>query len=320
MYLQSRRTFLKKSALITASASLPFNNFMQGLSISKPRKFTLCLNPGNIGVNLNQKETLKMAIKYGYESMISMPSDLIKYSDAEIEDLTEKMKAHKISWGSGGLTVDFRKDEAIFKEGLKNLPKYAKAMQKAGATRMNTWILNTHRELPYPANFRQHTERLRACAKVLKDHGIRFGFEYVAPKTLMARYRYPFIRTMGETLELIDTIGTGNLGLVLDSFHWYCAEDTAEDILALDKQDIVTCDLNDARADLSRDEQIDGTREMPGATGVIDLKAFLNALVEIGYDGPMRSEPFNQPMRDMDDAKALQVNYDMMRDAFKLVE
>jgi hypothetical protein len=39
---------------------------------------------------------------------------------------------------------------------------------------------------------------------------------------------------------------------------------TKPDILGLDKSDIVTCDLNDERADLSRDEQIDGTRELLG--------------------------------------------------------
>ena len=136
----------------------------------------------------------------------------------------------------------------------------------------------------------------------------------------MNRFKFPFIRTMAEARELIAAIGEANVGLVLDSFHWYCAGDTVEDILALDKSDVVACDLNDARADLSRDEQIDGTRELPGASGVIDLKAFLGALVEIGYDGPVRAEPFNKTLNEMDNEAAAKVNYEAMRKAFDLVE
>ncbi len=169
---------------------------------------------------------------------------------------------------------------------------------------MNTWIMPTHPDLSYMANFRQHATRLREIAKILGHHGIRLGLEYVGPKTLMARSRFPFLRTLGETQALIAEIGENNMGLVLDSFHWYCAEDTKADLLTLKNSDIVACDLNDARSDLTRDAQIDGTRELPGATGVIDLKTFLEALVEIGYDGPVRAEPCNQALRDMENAEA----------------
>ena len=33
-------------------------------------------------------------------------------------------------------------------------------------------------------------------------------------------------------------------------------------------------------------------RELPGATGVIDLAQFIAALRRLGYDGPVRAEPF----------------------------
>jgi len=104
----------------------------------------------------------------------------------------------------------------------------------------------------------------------------------------------------------------------LDSFHWYCAGESKEDLLTLSNDDIVAVDLNDARSGFTADEQIDGKRELPSATGVIDLKAFLSALISIGYDGPVRAEPFNQPLRDMDDADALKATYDAMKKSFEL--
>jgi sugar phosphate isomerase/epimerase len=68
------------------------------------------------------------------------------------------------------------------------------------------------------------------------------------------------------------------------------------------------------------EEQIDSVRELPMATGVIDLKAFLGALVEIGYDGPVRAEPFNKALREMPDDEALAATAAAMRKAFALVE
>ena len=283
------------------------------------RAFKLCLNPGTIGVSANQQTLLDMAIAHGFEAIISMPAELSQYSGAELQELLERMKEHNITWGSTNLPVDFRKDEHTFKEDIETLKLQIKAIQAAGATRMNTWIMPSHNTLTYSQNFARHKERLGQCADVLDDHGVRLGLEYVAPKTLMNRSRYPFMRTMAEARELIDAMGRPNVGLVLDAFHWYCAEDTRDDILGLENKDIVTVDLNDARADLSRDEQIDGTRELPLATGVIDLQPFLSALVEIGYDGPVRAEPFNQTLREMDDVEGVKATYKAMAAAFALV-
>lgn len=297
--------------ILTSTSAFAQNNM--------ERKFSLCLNPGNIGVKADQKQLLQMAIKYGYESMIAMPDQLAEFSEDEMKKFNKERIKNGIAWGSGVIPVQFRKDKVTFQKGLDDLPKYAKALQAAGVTRMNTWIMPTHPTLAYTANMKQHADRLRMCAKILSEYDIRLGLEYVGPKTLMSRSRYPFIRTMGECLELIANIGEPNVGLVLDSFHWYCAEDSAEDILNLTPKDIVTVDINDARADLTRDLQIDGTRELPTVTGVIDLKAFLEALVAIGYDGPVRTEPFNQPIRDMEAEKALNYNMSTLKKALELL-
>ncbi|HKK76683.1 MAG TPA: sugar phosphate isomerase/epimerase family protein [Saprospiraceae bacterium] len=311
----NRRTFVKSSAVATAALHIPFAG--RSMAFAKKRKFKLCLSPGNLGVSLDQKGTLEAAIKYGYEAIVASPGELQQWSDEEIKAFQKKMKKHKISWGSAGLPVQFRQDEATFQEGLGNLAEAAAALQKAGASRMNTWIMPTHPSLPYTANMDQHAGRLGECAKVLADYGVHLGLEYVGPKTLMARDRYPFIHTLGECMNLIEATGQDNVGIQLDAFHWYCGEDTVEDLLKLDPNRIVTVDLNDARSDLSRDAQIDGTRELVGTSGVVDISAFLNALVDIKYTGPVRSEPFNQPLRDMDDDKAMELDMQSLQAALK---
>ncbi|MEM6805472.1 MAG: TIM barrel protein, partial [Bacteroidota bacterium] len=123
-----------------------------------------------------------------------------------------------------------------------------------------------------------------------------------------------------ELRELIHAVDEDNLGFILDSFHWFCAGETEADILSLDNKDIVAVDLNDARANFSADEQIDGKRELPGKSGVINLASFLGALVQLGYDGPIRAEPFNKVLNDMEDEAAIKATHQAMRKSFDLVE
>jgi len=55
--------------------------------------------------------------------------------------------------------------------------------------------------------------------------------------------------------------------------------------------------VNDGPAGVARDELIDTERLLPGASGVIDARAFLTVLDEIGFDGPTLVEPFNAEVR-----------------------
>ncbi len=52
---------------------------------------------------------------------------------------------------------------------------------------------------------------------------------------------------------------------------------------------------------------------------MINLKEFLEVLVEIGYDGPVRAEPFNRILDEMDDDAAAATTAKAMRKAFRLV-
>ena len=107
------------------------------------------------------------------------------------------------------------------------------------------------------------------------------------------------------------------MGLVLDSWHWWQAGDSGEDIQSLTNHDIIAADLNDAPKGRKKNEQIDSQRELPMATGEIDVATFLNAMN--GYDGPVRAEPFNAPLRAMDNDAACAATSQAMKKAFALI-
>lgn len=313
----NRRHFLKSSAV--AGAALLSASSLQGKPLAAKRQFTFDLSPGAIGVGVDQIEAINLASKYGFESVYANAGYLATLNDGHRKELAAMMKQKNVKWGAAGLPVEFRADEAKFKEGLKELPRLSKGLQQAGVTRVGTWLRPFHDELTYVTNFRQHARRLRECCKILADNGQRFGMEYVGPKTLWASKRHSFIHSMAETKELIAEIGLDNVGFVLDSWHWYTAHETADDLRTMKNSDIVACDLNDAPGGIEIDSQIDNQRELPSATGVIDLKTFLGVLIEIGYDGPIRAEPFNAKLNALDNDAACEATAKAMRKAFDLV-
>jgi len=107
-------------------------------------------------------------------------------------------------------------------------------------------------------------------------------------------------------MELVTAIGTDNVGLLLDSWHWYTSHGTVEELSQLSNKDIVHVHVNDAPSGIAVDQQVDNRRGLPVTTGVIDMKGFVNALVKIGYDGPVEVEPFDQELRKLEPDAAVQ--------------
>lgn len=300
----NRRAFLLSAAAAAGMTALPATRAASSTAAS-PRRFKLALVPGAIGVTVNtQRELNELAARHGFEAVEPRSEELARLSSAQLAELAADLTAKRLAWAAAGLPVDFRRDEATFATGLAKLAPIAAALQRAGVTRVGTWLLPADAELTYRANFKQHATRLRAIATVLHDHGLRLGLEYVGTQLLLVGKRYPFIHTMAEARELIAEIGASNVGLVLDTWHWWTAGDTESDVLALQPADVVSVDLNDAPRGVAKEQQRDNQRELPLATGVIDIAPFVRALARIGYDGPARAEPFNQALNALDNDAA----------------
>ena len=124
---------------------------------------------------------------------------------------------------------------------------------------------------------------------------------------------------MAEMRELHGEIDMGNVGFVLDTWHWYTAGETAADLKSLHNEQVVCIDMNDAPAGVPVDQQIDSKREIPMATGVIDTGAFLNALQSIGCYAPVSFEPFNAALRAKPKEEILSIVADAMKKAFSSI-
>ena len=125
---------------LSASILLAAPGFLRAAEKSISRRMTINLMCGMIGVRANQKAAIDLAHSHGFESVEAMPSDLARMSSDEVNDLVAGMKSKNLAWGAAGLPVEFRRDEGAFQESMKSLPPLAEALQRAGVTRVGTWL------------------------------------------------------------------------------------------------------------------------------------------------------------------------------------
>lgn len=310
----SRRSFCRSTLVV---AALPWGAVHA--AEANRIKFFKNLSPGHIGVRANQRQAFEYAVKHGFEGISPSEGEFQEKSAAEIREWVATMSGKGIRYGTAGLPVEFRREEDRFKIELAQLPKRAAILQQLGVTRVATWVTPGHQELTYLETFKLLERRFREVATILKDHGLRLGLEFVGPRTSRSRFRFPFICAQRDMMELVRAIGIGNVGLLLDSWHWYTSHGTVDELLQLTNRDIVHVHVNDAPADIPVDQQVDSRRKLPVTTGVIDMKGFVNALVRIGYDGPVECEPFDQELRALPPEEALQATINALNRIWALI-
>ena len=250
------------------------------------------LSAGALGLPLDHTTSIDLAARHGFGGVDPDLGHLRSLGVQGAAEHGDGVRERGLQWGMGGLPVPLDGPAAEFRQALVDLPESLELLTAAGVTRLGTWIRPMHDALDHRQNWRLHVGRLSLVAELLADAGIRLGLEYIGPKTLWSTERFPFIHSLREARELIAESGATNVGLILDSYHWYTAAESAEDLIGLTDADIVSVDINDARDDRDLDEQQDLDRRLPYDTGVIDLAGFMGAVHAAGYSGPVKVEPF----------------------------
>ena len=277
------------------------------------------LSPGAIGIRgVALPRAIELAKLGGFEGLDFSIAEAAQLADQQgIEYVRDLFSTSGVRPSAWGLTVDWRGDDAKLDQGLLELPSLAATGQKLGCDRVFTWILPGSDERPFAENFDWHVRRFRRVARVLADNGCRIGLEFIGPKTMRAQRQFAFLYTLEGMLELARSIGTGNVGILLDAWHLYTSGGTADDVRRLRSADVVTVHVNDAPAGVALDEQVDQVRCLPLETGVIDLAGFLKSLVAIGYDGPVTPEPFSKRVNAMPEEEAVRETGESMRRAWE---
>jgi 2-keto-myo-inositol isomerase len=124
---------------------------------------------------------------------------------------------------------------------------------------------------------------LRELASIAERHGVALAFEFLGQKDCS-------VQTLELADEIVQKVNRRNIGLVLDSFHFYVGGSTIKMIDALDPKRLFIFHINDAE-DLPLDQLTDAHRLLPGL-GILKLKEIIEALRGIGYEGVASVEIF----------------------------
>jgi 2-keto-myo-inositol isomerase len=124
---------------------------------------------------------------------------------------------------------------------------------------------------------------LNDLCNIAEPHDVGLAFEFLGQTDCT-------VQTLDLAHEIVRTAGRRNLGIVIDSFHFYAGGSTVDMIEALDPRLLSVFHINDAE-DRPREELNDSQRLLPGL-GILPLRAIIAALRRIGYEGVASVEIF----------------------------
>ena len=124
---------------------------------------------------------------------------------------------------------------------------------------------------------------LTELCDIAAEHGVALGFEFLGQPDCS-------VPTLDLADEIVRTAARDNLGLVIDSFHFYAGGSNVAMIERLDPKLIYIFHINDAE-DLPRAQLEDRHRLLPGL-GILPLREMVAAFRKIGYDDVASIEIF----------------------------
>jgi 2-keto-myo-inositol isomerase len=130
---------------------------------------------------------------------------------------------------------------------------------------------------------RESIRVLRELSRLAKPHGVRLAYEFLG-------FADCTVNTLAQCAAIVEKVGRSNVGLVLDTFHFFAGGSTLASVRTLDPRRIFMVHLNDVER-APRRRMHDALRLYPGR-GIIPLRAILGTLKAIGYDGKASVEIF----------------------------
>jgi 2-keto-myo-inositol isomerase len=142
---------------------------------------------------------------------------------------------------------------------------------------------------------------LRELSRLAKPYGVRLAYEFLG-------FSDCSVNTLAQCAAIIEKVARPNVGLVLDTFHFFAGGSTLASIRKVDPRRIFIVHLNDVER-VSRRKMHDALRLFPGK-GIIPLQGILGNLRSIGYSDKFSVEIFRpqywdrQPLRVAREARA----------------
>jgi len=127
---------------------------------------------------------------------------------------------------------------------------------------------------------------IREAAEVARSYGVKLGIEFIRGAK--------FIGTLSTANRIVRKVRHPYVGVLIDTFHFYCGLSQMPDLLATKGKDVLLVHINDC-ADKPRELAEDSDRVLLGK-GTFPLVEMVRALEKIGFDGYYSLELFDKSL------------------------
>ena len=124
---------------------------------------------------------------------------------------------------------------------------------------------------------------LHELADIAEKYNVGLAFEFLGQTDCS-------VQTLDFCKEIVERVNRENVGLVIDTFHFYAGNSSFEAIETLDPRKLFIFHINDAE-DLPREDLTDAHRLYPG-TGILPIREIKERFDKIGYDRMVSIEIF----------------------------
>ncbi|MCO6510099.1 MAG: sugar phosphate isomerase/epimerase [Aridibacter famidurans] len=228
---------------------------------------------------------IKAASKAGYDLLEIWASKLRKFLETNTpEDLKAMLDVHGLEpYSINSIEhVTFRTPEEY--EGIK--AECEELTSIAGAIGC-PYVVVVPGKLPEGRSEEEiiecSVEVLRELSDIAAKHNVSLAFEFLGQTDCS-------VQTLDLCKEIVDRTDRGNIGLVIDTFHFYAGNSSFEAIDALDPKKLFIFHINDAE-NLPKEDLTDAHRLYPG-TGILPIKEIKSHFDKIGYDRMVSIEIF----------------------------
>ncbi|HTK38759.1 MAG TPA: sugar phosphate isomerase/epimerase [Pyrinomonadaceae bacterium] len=116
---------------------------------------------------------------------------------------------------------------------------------------------------------------LNELGDIAEKHDVSLAFEFLGQTDCS-------VQTLDLAEEIVDKVDRNNIGVVIDTFHFYAGNSSFEAIDKLNPEKLFIFHINDAE-DLPKEQLTDAQRLYPG-TGILPIKKIKEHFDKIGYD------------------------------------
>lgn len=257
------------------------------------------MSPRALGLTGRQSELIELALTYGFRGMDIDLGDLAKRArNKSVAHAIRYLESAKLRIGNFDLPIDWQGDDSSFRVQLVQLEEACQVAVALNAQRC-IWIIEPASDVrPFQENFEFHRQRLAEVADVLNKFSIKLGLGLRSLRTQREGRAYQFIFEVDALLTLIRSIPARNVGVLVDTFHWFLGGGSMSDLADVPAEKIVGVRLSDYPRDEDPNLFDESARRLPGAGGV-DCQTVLNLLVQNKYDGPVTLYPHASRFRGM---------------------